>query len=101
MTRTIAPLFGLMLSLVLQQTTNTQQTTPSSPGSTQARKAEASDCRAEYQRLTKSLDQITARLDAAERSSDARARRSAVIEARRLLANVKARVAACETTQRR
>lgn len=97
----IAPLLVLILSMSMGQTTNTQQTTQSLPASTQAPKGGASDCRAEYQRLTKLLDQITARLDTAERSSDARARRAAVIEARRLLADVKARVAACETTQRR
>lgn len=43
----------------------------------------------------KSLDQMMARLDTADRSHDVQAIRTAVIHARRLLARVKAKVAAC------
>ena len=64
-------------------------------GSTQERAAPDSDCRAEYQQAMNSLKQMIARMDAADRTHDEQTILAAVAEARRVLASVKAKVAAC------
>lgn len=64
-------------------------------GSTQEPPAHEIDCRTEFKQSMNALNQMMARLDAADRSHDARAIRNAVMDARRLLASVKAKVAAC------
>lgn len=86
----IAPSLALMFFL------NAQHAAQSAPGSTPDRPAAVTDCRAEYQRLMKSLDQVMAKLDAAERSHDTQALRTALTGARQLLVTAKAKVAACE-----
>ena len=63
--------------------------------STQERAAQDVDCRAEYQQAMNSLKRMLARMDAADRTHDERAILVAVVEARRVLASVKAKVAAC------
>lgn len=63
--------------------------------STQERAAIGVDCRAEYQRAMNSLRQMIARMDAADRTHDEQTILAAVAEAQRVLASVKARVAAC------
>lgn len=87
----IAWLF-VMLSTAIGQT----QDPPPRPSDAAA---SIRDCRAEYQRLMKVLDQATVRLDAADRAHDVRAMRAAVIDARRVVANVKARAAACGSSE--
>ena len=85
----IAPMLLLMLSL------NPQQTGQSSKEVASDRSASVRDCRVEYRQAMDLLEQMMARLDVADRSHDVQAIRTAVIDARRLLASVKAKVAAC------
>ena len=89
----------ILLWLVITLSSTVQQTAPPSPAPTQARSAPESDCRAEYQRLMKLLDQTTARLDAADRAQDVRAMRAALSDARRVISNVKARAEPCGVSE--
>lgn len=85
----IAPMLLLMLSL------NPQQTGQSPKEGTSDRSASVRDCRVEYRQAMDLLEQMMARLDVADRSHDVQTIHTAVIDARRLLASVKAKVAAC------
>ena len=90
----------IVLWLVMTLSATVQQTAQPSQEPTQARSTPDSACRAEYQRLMTLLDQTMARLNAADRAQDVRAMRAAVIDARRVVANVKARAAACGASER-
>ena len=82
-------------SLVSILSLNARPTDQLPAGSAQEPRAHEIDCRAEYKESMKALSQMMARLDAADRSHDERAIRAAVLDARRLVASVKTKVAVC------
>lgn len=83
---------ALLFSVLSLQAQESAQV-PTAP--TPDRSARVSDCRADYEQAMTSMGQMLARLDAADRSHDQAAIRSAIRDARQLLAGVKAKVAAC------